>query len=149
MTNQQELKPWLERTAKERVDHIEMLAAAFVRKTGLQPDECELCQQTEGTLTKWWFRPKSGITRAEPAAPSSDDAEYAIQALEAYANGLGEGCAKTLRAHIAALEADNKRLREALQSGNNTYLGGQYIVCIKPEIVEAALAQTDGKVGEL
>ena len=53
-----------------------------------------------------------------------------------------------LREEITALEAESKRLREALQSGNNTYLGGQYIVCIKPEIVEAALAQTYGKAGD-
>lgn len=32
-----------------------------------------------------------------------------------------------------------EKVREALDSANNTYLGGEYVYCIKPELVEEAL----------
>ena len=58
-------------------------------------------------------------TRAEPAAPSSD-VEADIGTIECIGRCLGGAFerdllahAKRIRAHIAELEADNKRLREA------------------------------------
>ena len=58
----------------------------------------------------------------EPAAPSSDEVDTHINSLyndalssrDGYGNAHDD--AKAIRAHIAALEAENKRLREALKS---------------------------------
>lgn len=54
--------------------------------------------------------------------------------------------ADTLLAHIAALEADNKRLREALFFVSGEILGGRFNAA--QESLNTALAQTDGKDGE-
>lgn len=59
-----DVMPWVRRTAEERTRHLEMMAAAYIKKTGLPPDECELCEQTEGPATRWWFRPKKETLRA-------------------------------------------------------------------------------------
>jgi hypothetical protein len=49
----------IEHVAKVRADHLEMFAAAFIKRTGLDPTECELVeQQTESGITNWHFRKK-------------------------------------------------------------------------------------------
>ena len=46
---------------------------------------------------------------------------------------------------IAELEAENKRLRDLLGGANYTYLGAEYVACLEPDAITAALAQTGEK----
>lgn len=39
--------------------HLEMMAAAFMKKTDLQPDECELVQEETTTGTVFYFRKRA------------------------------------------------------------------------------------------
>jgi len=106
----------------------------------------------------------------EPSAPSSDEVDTHINSLyndalssrDGYGNAHDD--ANAIRAHIASLEADNKRLREALQfyadSANYETRwthsmfecqdcgSGAIIDDDCGEIAKAALAQADGKVGK-
>lgn len=101
-------------------------------------------------------------TQAEPPAPSSD-VEADIGTIECIGRCLGGAFerdllahAKRIRAHIAALEADNERLREALQKYASAKVTCEFVdedsrtfevheSCEK--WAQEALAQTDGKVG--
>ncbi len=81
-------------------------------------------------------------TRAEPAAPSSDEVDRDLCAVSM----VFPETAQDLRAHIAALEADNKRLRDAMFFASGEMISGRFSAA--HEELQAALAQTDGKAGE-
>ncbi len=100
----------------------------------------------------------------EPSAPSSDEVDTHINSLyndalssrDGYGNAHDD--ANAIRAHIASLEADNKRLREALTKYATADVTCSYVEVSSrayevhehcEEWAQAALAQTDGKVGEL
>lgn len=54
---------------------------------------------------------------------------------------LGERTKTTIR---TALQTQAE-LVELLKSGNHTYLGGEYVVCLKPDEVKKALARAEGR----
>jgi hypothetical protein len=45
--------------AKRRNQHIEMMAAAYLQETNLNPEEVELVEVQEGNLIRWYFRKRS------------------------------------------------------------------------------------------
>lgn len=102
---------------------------------------------------------------AEPTAQSSGEVEDAFSVLLGFVmDGPIIDVVETLRAHIAALEAENKRLREALQfyADSSNYEtrwthsmfecqdcgSGSIIDDDCGEIAKTALSQADGKDGE-
>lgn len=107
---------------------------------------------------------KAWNTRAEPPASSSGEIEDAFGVICNVMDGPIIDAVETIRAHIAAIEADNKRLREALQfyADSSNYEtrwthsmfecqdcgSGAIIDDDCGEIAKAALSQADGKAGE-
>lgn len=62
---QDELRQVAEKKMLFIAEHKEELLAAFIAKTGLQPDECELCIRTRfcdfsESTTVYWVRRKEG-----------------------------------------------------------------------------------------
>lgn len=56
------LKQCHERMAKIEAQHVDMLCAAYIMATGysqLHPGDVELVRETNGTVTRWFFRPRS------------------------------------------------------------------------------------------
>jgi len=41
---------------------------------------------------------------------------------------------------LAEAEVRERKYREALESANYTYLGGEYVACIKPNVIKQALS---------
>lgn len=74
-----------------------------------------------------------------------------ISALEASVSNGKESCRAMASCldrrddRITALEAENKRLRDLLGGANYTYLGAEYVACLEPDAITAALAQTGEK----
>lgn len=50
------MKKAIEIEQEIRINHLEMLAAAFLKQTDLSPTECELVQERKGLETIWYFR---------------------------------------------------------------------------------------------
>lgn len=106
------------------------------------------------------------MTPTETKAPLPDEVEKALaraarnigwlEALPPYGDNDTRKAAaddmcralEELRARIAALEAENKRLRDLLGGANYTYLGDKYVAFLAPDAIAETLAQTDGKAGE-
>ena len=47
---------YVEKAAKNRAEMLEQLAAAYVLKTGIPPEECEMVERYEGSKIVWYFR---------------------------------------------------------------------------------------------
>ena len=102
------------------------------------PGPCDCGADPEITPEKYG----SEFPAPEPAAPSSDEVDRDLCAVSM----VFPETAQDLRAHIAALEADNKRLREAICDLIDASKSSGY-PHESLKRAEAALAQTDGKAG--
>lgn len=45
-----------ERQARIRLDHLEMMVAAYFSKTDIPPDQVVLVEEQQGNKTIWYFR---------------------------------------------------------------------------------------------
>ena len=128
MTNQPEIKPC--------ADAVEALAKSIAHT------EWEYASPNPTSVIEHLATQGYTITRTEPAAPSSDEVDRDLCAVSM----VFPETAQDLRAHIAALEADNKRLRGVINAGVKTLISTGHIMTAAD--FAKALVQTDGKVGE-
>lgn len=121
------------------------------------PDEIDTMMSDIGSLIRVPFQVSRGLQTAKKLRDHIAALEAKIATLEAGWNSEKIPSGWTFAAYdmskykllektkIAALEAENKRLRDLLGGANYTYLGAEYVACLEPDAITAALAQTGEK----
>lgn len=73
-----DLKVVIDRLSEEQNQRLEMLAAAYIQRTGIDPQEAVLCHRMAYTLdgalvSRWWFERKATAARpGDLLCPGSD-----------------------------------------------------------------------------
>jgi hypothetical protein len=53
-----EIQEYARKCLEVRAGYLDALALAFIKVTGLQPEEIELCEVNEAHQTRWFYRKK-------------------------------------------------------------------------------------------
>jgi hypothetical protein len=60
-----EVAEFINRVMRNRTDYIAMMAAAYLQKTNLDPEEVELIEERNLHQVRWYFRKRKGDSQNE------------------------------------------------------------------------------------